>query len=123
MAEMALKMVFYITNYVKNGPKWLETVETIGKGVKIFKYLKFFSINSKKYKSFETFTHLSSDFQLQIPGDQAGGIHNHFFQVFTHALLMHFNIIFVDFHGEMRLFRPSLHEHYGPCRYRSFFRV
>ena len=47
------------------------------------------------------FTHLSSDFQLQILGDPADGIHNCFFQVFTHALLLHFDIIFVDFHGQM----------------------
>ena len=40
--KMTLKMVFYISNYVRNGPKWLETVKTIGKGVKIFKYLKIF---------------------------------------------------------------------------------
>ena len=39
-AKMTLKKVLYIMNYVKNGPKWLEIVETIGKGVKIFKYLK-----------------------------------------------------------------------------------
>ena len=42
MAETTLKKVLYIMNYVKNGPKWLENVETIGKGVKIFKYLKIF---------------------------------------------------------------------------------
>ena len=42
MAETALEKVFYFTNYVKNGTKWLENVETIGKGVKIFKYLKIF---------------------------------------------------------------------------------
>ena len=83
---MELKNVLYIMNYVKNGPKWLENLETI---------------NSKKYKSFETFTHLSSDFQLQIPGDPASGIHNRFFQVFTHALLLHFDIIFIDFHAQM----------------------
>ena len=72
------------------------------KGGKKFQIFENFSINSKKYKSFETFTHLSSDFQLQIPGDPAGRIHNCFFQVVTHAPLMHFNIFFVDFHGEMR---------------------
>ena len=99
MAEMTLKRVFYITNYVKDGPKWLENVETIGKGAKNFQIFEIFFINSKKYKSFETFTHLSSDFQLQIPGDPAGGIHNRFFQVFTHALLLHFDIIFIYFHG------------------------
>ena len=44
---------------------------------------------------------MSSDFQLQIPGDPAGGIHNRFFQVFTHTLLLHFDIIFIDFHGQM----------------------
>ena len=71
------------------------------KGGKIFQIFENFSINSKKYKSFETFTHLSSDFQLQILGDPAGGIHNRFFQVFTHALLLHFDIIFIDFHGQM----------------------
>ena len=43
MVEMALKKVLYIMNYVKNGPKWLENVETIGKGGK-------FSINSKQFK-------------------------------------------------------------------------
>ena len=42
MAETTLKKVFYNTNYVKNGLKWLENVETIGKGVKIFKKLKNF---------------------------------------------------------------------------------
>ena len=93
------------------------------KGSEKFQIFENFSINSKKYKSFETFTHWSSDFQLQIPGDPAGEIHNRSFQVFTHALLMHFNIIFVDFHGEMRLFRPSLHEHRGPRGYQSFFHV
>ena len=55
-------MVFYITDYVRNGPKWLETIKTIGKGVKKFQIFEIFSINSKKYKSFETFTHLSFDF-------------------------------------------------------------
>ena len=49
------------------------------KGGKNFQIFEIFSINSKKYKSFETFTHLNSDIQLQIPGDPAGGIHNHFF--------------------------------------------
>ena len=68
------------------------------KGGKNFQIFENFSIN-KKYKSFETFTHLSSDFQLQIPEDPACGIHNRFFQVFTHALLLHFDIIFIDFHG------------------------
>ena len=67
-----------------------------GKNIQIF---EIFSINSKKYKSFETFTHLSSDFQLQIPGDIAGRIHNRFFQVFTHTLSLHFDRIFSDFHG------------------------
>ena len=71
------------------------------KGGKNFQIFENFSINSKKYKSFETFTHLSSDFQLQILGDLAGGIHNRFFQVFTHTLLLHFDIIFIDFHGQM----------------------
>ena len=42
MAETTLKKVPYIMNYVKNSPKWLENVETIGKGVKFFKYLKIF---------------------------------------------------------------------------------
>ena len=66
------------------------------KGGKTFQIFENFSIKSKKYKSFETFTHWSSDIQLQIPGDPADGIHNRFFQVITHALLMHFNIIFVE---------------------------
>ena len=47
--------------------------------------------------------HLSFDFQQQIPGDPAGGIHYRFFQVFTHALLFHFDIIFMNFHGEIIL--------------------
>ena len=89
MAETALKMVFYITNYVRN-------CQNYRKGGKNFQIFEIFSINSKKHKSFETFTHWSSNFQLQIPGDPAGGIHNRFFQVVTHALLMHFNIIFVE---------------------------
>ena len=72
------------------------------KGGKNFQIFEIFSINSNKYKSFETFTHWSSNIQLQIQGDPAGGIHNLFFQVVTHALLIHFNIFFVDFHGEMR---------------------
>ena len=71
------------------------------KGGKNFQIFEIFSINSKKYKSFETFTHLSFDFQQQIPRDPAGGIHYRFFQVFTHALLLHFDIIFIDFHGQM----------------------
>ena len=45
---------------------------------------------------------MSSDFQQQIPGDPAGGIHYRFFQVFTHALLLHFDIIFMNFHGLIR---------------------
>ena len=44
---------------------------------------------------------MSSDFQLRIPGDPTGGIHYHFFQVFTHALLFHFNAIFIKFHGQL----------------------
>ena len=40
--KTTLKKVFYNTNYVKNGPKWLGNVETIGKRVKSFKYLKIF---------------------------------------------------------------------------------
>ena len=47
-----------------------------GKNIQIFEKP---SINSKKYKSFETFTHLSSYFQQQIPGDPAGEIHYRFF--------------------------------------------
>ena len=31
--------------------------------------------------------------------------------------LMQFDIIFTDFHGEMRLFRPSLHERCSPRGY------
>ena len=31
--------------------------------------------------------------------DPAGGIHYHFFQVLTHALLFHFDAIFIKFHG------------------------
>ena len=44
---------------------------------------------------------MSSDFQQQIPGDPAGGIHYCFFQVFTHALLFHFDAIFMKFHGQL----------------------
>ena len=36
---------------VQNGPKWSETVQNYRKGVKIFKNLNFFSINSKKFKT------------------------------------------------------------------------
>ena len=87
------------------------------KGGKIFQIFEIFSINSKKYKSFETFTHWSSDFQLQILGDPAGGIHNRFFQVFTHALGLHFNTIFTSFHGQMSFLRPILHERCSPHGY------
>ena len=45
---------------------------------------------------------MSSDFQQQIPGDPAGEIHYRFFQVFTHALLLHFDTIFMNFHGQIR---------------------
>ena len=44
---------------------------------------------------------MSSDFQQRIPGDPAGGIHYRFFQVFTHALLFHFDAIFTKFHGQL----------------------
>ena len=57
--------------------------------------------NSKYYKTFEIFTHLSSDFQQRIPGDPAGGIHYRFFQVLTHAPLFHFDAIFIKFHGHL----------------------
>ena len=55
----------------------------------------------KNYISFEIFTQLSSNFQQQIPGDLASGIHYRFFQVLTHALLFHFNAIFIKFHGQL----------------------
>ena len=42
---------------------------------------------------------MSSDFQQRIPGDPVGGIHYRFFQVLTHALLFHFDAIFIKFHG------------------------
>ena len=45
---------------------------------------------------------MSSDFQQRIPGDPTGGIHYRFFQVFTHALLLHFDTIFMNFHGQIR---------------------
>ena len=45
---------------------------------------------------------MSSDFQQRIPGDPAGRIHYRFFQVFTHALLLHFDTIFMNFHGQIR---------------------
>ena len=45
---------------------------------------------------------MNFDFQQQIPGDPAGGIHYRFFQVFTHALLLHFDTIFMNFHGQIR---------------------
>ena len=79
MVETTLKKVFYITNYVKNDPKMVTKCQNYRKGGKKFQIFEIFSINSKKYKSFETFTHLSSDFELQIPGDPAGRIHNRFF--------------------------------------------
>ena len=71
------------------------------KGGKNFQIFEKLFINSKKYKSFENFTHWSSDIQLQIPGDSAGGIHNRFFQVLTHVLSLHFNRNFIIFHGQM----------------------
>ena len=43
---------------------------------------------------------MSSDFQQQILGDPASGIHYGFFQVLTHALLFHFDAIFIKFHGD-----------------------
>ena len=55
--------------------------------------------NSKHYKTFEIFTHLSSEVQQRIPGDPASGIHYRFFQVLTHSLLFPFDAIFVKFHG------------------------
>ena len=42
---------------------------------------------------------MSLECQQRIPGDPAGGIHYPFFQVLTHALLFHFDAIFVKFHG------------------------
>ena len=45
---------------------------------------------------------MSSYFPQQILGDPAGRIHHRFFQVFTHALLFHFNAIFIKFHGQLR---------------------
>ena len=45
---------------------------------------------------------MSSDFQQRIPGDPADEIHYHFFQVFTHVLLLHFDTIFMNFHGQIR---------------------
>ena len=51
---------------------------------------------------FEIFTQLSSDFQQRIPGDPVCGIHYRFFQVLTHALLFHFDAIFIKFHGHLR---------------------
>ena len=45
---------------------------------------------------------MSSDFQQRIPEDPAGGIHYRFFQVFTHALLLHFDTNFMNFHGQIR---------------------
>ena len=44
---------------------------------------------------------MSLDFPQRIPGDPAGEIHYRFFQVFTHALLFHFDAIFVKFHGQL----------------------
>ena len=57
--------------------------------------------NSKHYITFEIFTQLSSELQQQISGDPADGIHYRFFQVLTHALLFHFDAIFVKFHGDL----------------------
>ena len=44
---------------------------------------------------------MSSYFQQRIPGDPAGRIHYRFFQVLTHALLFHFDAIFIKFHGHL----------------------
>ena len=59
--------------------------------------------NLKIFIPFEILTnivHLSSELQQRIPGDPAGRIHYRFFQVLTHALLFHFDAIFVKFHGD-----------------------
>ena len=77
------------------------------KGGKNFQIFEIFSINSKKYKSSETFTHLSLELQQRIPGDPAGGIHYRFFQVLTHTLLFHFDANFINFHGVFRILGPS----------------
>ena len=50
---------------------------------------------------------MSSELQQRIPGDPAGGIHYHFFQVLTHALLFHFYANFVKFHGVFRILGQS----------------
>ena len=44
---------------------------------------------------------MSSDFQQRIPGDPTRRIHYRFFQVLTHALLFHFDAIFIKFHGQL----------------------
>ena len=42
---------------------------------------------------------MSLELQQRIPGGPAGGIHYHFSQVLTHALLFHLDANFVKFHG------------------------
>ena len=44
---------------------------------------------------------MSSYFQQRIPEDPAGGIHYCFFHVLNHALLFHFDAIFIKFHGQL----------------------
>ena len=80
---------------IRNGPNYR-------KGGKNFQKFEKVSINSKKFKTFQIFTQLSSKLQTRIPGDPAGGIHYHFFQVLTHTLLFHFDAIFIKFHGHLR---------------------
>ena len=65
-----------------------------GKKFQIFEKCLYIVKNSKYYKSFETFTHLSLELQQRILGDPAGGIHYRFFQVLTHALLFQFDAFF-----------------------------
>ena len=119
MVETTLKTVSYIIILVQNGPngaqndllhhhisqkrpKGSETVQNYRKGVKIFKNLKFFFVNSKKFKnyiSFEIFTQLSLELQTQIPR-VLDEIRHPFFQVTSHALLFHLHVNFSNFHGE-----------------------
>ena len=103
MVETTLKMVSYIINQSKIGPNYRKGGKNFQKFEKFLQIVK----NSKHYITFEIFTRLSSELQQRIPGDPTDGIHYCFFQVLTHALLIHFDANFVKSHGVFGILRQS----------------
>ena len=69
MVETTLKTVSYIIILVKNGPNGLETVQNYRRDKNFQKFENYLQIvkNSKHYISFEIFTQLSLELQMQIP--------------------------------------------------------